>query len=493
MNLKTKSGLTGVSRWLMALACSAFIVLSPAIVAAADAERAGPMQLTLEDAVRMAIENSDNLAIAQAKADADMARLGQARAGFFPSLSASASYTRIHPVPYFDLSGFSNIFTPLLAPFQYLVDHGYLDPSTLEGLQPTGGATRQYVGRADNYNFGVSVNQPLFTGGALLSSYGAARHGARAGELTAVRTRESLRYAVVQAYVGLLQSNASLASAQDMERQVRSHLADAEAMYKQGMLLESDLLAVRVRASQVELDRTRSEHLVAMAKASLASVMGIDVETDIEPVDKLEPTAASPGDIETLTQTALQSRPDLNAARELVGAADNAVTIARSNYFPQLVLSGSYDWTQPNYANQQEFYDHWSVTLALQMKVFDWGLTSNKVREARAALIQAERGKDSLADAVRLDVLNSRQRLDEAITTVTIADSGLTQARESMRVAREGFRNGTVTNTSVLAAQAALSTAEVNWIASLGSLKTAQAALALATGQAASASEDMTR
>jgi outer membrane protein TolC len=478
-----------------ALVCAAVLAV-PASVASAvesaeqtlgEAPGGEPLRLTLEEALGLAIENSDELAMARAGADAAKARVGQARAGFFPSLSATGSYTRLDEAPYLDASGFGELFAPLMEPFLYLVEQGYLDPSTLEGLEDGGGGDKIPMGDDELYAIGLSVRQPLFTGGALLSAHGAARHGARAGELNARRSEDRLRYDVTRAYVGLVQARSALAVTEDMETQMRRHLADAEAMYEQGMLLESDLLAARVRMSQIELERRRAEHLVGLAGSGLAFVVGLDVETEIEPAEELVGGAIAPGELDVLTRAALESRPDLMAARELAGAADNAVSFARSDYFPKLMLIGSYNWDRPNRQYEPDFYDHWSVTLAAEMNVFDWGLTRNRVREARAGLVQAERGTEMMEEAVRLEVRRSYLELDEAADAAAIAEEGLAQARESMRVVREGFRNGTAKNSDVLAAQTALATAEMNRVAALARLRTAEAGLALATGGSSSA------
>ena len=46
-----------------------------------------------------------------------------------------------------DASGFGQMFAPLMVPFEYLVEQGYLDPSTLEGLSGSTGADKIYMGR----------------------------------------------------------------------------------------------------------------------------------------------------------------------------------------------------------------------------------------------------------------------------------------------------------------------------------------------------------
>lgn len=450
-------------------------------VAAGAPALAETLELTLDDAIAMALEGNRQLAIAKSQEDAAQARLGQARAGFFPSVSGSGSYTRLDQAPYMDTSVFGAIFAPLLVPFQELVASGLLSEESLAGLQ-TGGAGKIYLGDDDVYSIGVSVKQPLFTGGALLSGYGAAKHAAKAASWNERRTEDETRYEVTQAYTGLVVAEAGLKVMDDAVEQTRSHLSDVEAMYAEGMVLETDVMGARVRMSEVELQRNSAEHAVRLARAGLAFKLGVPVDTEIVATDALEGGGAPSRDESAWFDAAAANRPDLMAMRESLEAAGNAVSAARAGYFPQLVLIGNYDWDRPNREYEPEFYSHWSVTLALQMNLFDWGLTGNRVREAKAGRIQAENGLELSKEAVRLEVRKSLLEHDEASEAVAIAEAGLVQAREALRVARESFRSGVATNSNVLDAQTAATKAEMNRLAALARLRSAEAGLALATG-----------
>lgn len=439
------------------------------------------LELTLEQAIELALERSDALAVSRAGAEAALARERQVRAGFFPSISASGSYTRLDEVPYMDASQFGDMFAPLMVPFEYLVDQGYLDAATLEGLSGAG-TDRIYLGDDDIYSLGLSVTQPLFTGGALSSGHRAAKHAAVAGALNADRTEDQVRYDATEAYMALVAARAALVVTDGMLTQMQSHLSDVEALYEEGMLIESDLMLARVRMSEIELNRNRAGHLVGLAGAALSFAIGIDVDTVIEPVDTLERGRDLDGDLQSLTERALSRRPDLAAMDELVGAANNGITRARAGYFPQLMLMGNYNWDRPNREYEPEFYDHWSATLALQMNVFDWGGTSGRVSEARAGFTQAKRMRDMFEDAVRLEVKRSYLTHNEVIDGLAIAEEGLAQAVEAMRVGRESFRNGLATSSDVLEAQTALANAEMSRIRAMTALRVSEARLILAVG-----------
>jgi outer membrane protein TolC len=474
MNLLTENG--AATRFVLA-ACAVVVSAAFALPAAA-----ATLALTLDEAVALAVENNDELAIARASADGARARLTQARSGYFPKISASASYTKLDEVPYMDASQFGDMFAPLMEPFDYLVDQGYLDPATLEGLSGTGGSDKIYMGDDDIYSIGVSVQQPIFTGGALLSAHAAARHASEAGRLNAERAEDKTRHDATEAYMALVAARAGLDVMEEMQATMRSHLSDVEAMHEAGMVLDSELMLARVRMSQIELDRNRAEHLTKLASAALSFVIGEDVGTVIEPVDDLEGGPTTGGDLTTLTGRALERRPDLAAMDEMVGAADNGITLARSGYFPSVVLIGNYNWDRPDREYQPDFYEHWSATIALQMNIFDWGGTAGRVNEARAGFAQASRARDMFEEAVKLEVKQSYLARDESLQALVIAEDGLAQAEEAMRVAREAFRNGFATSSDVLDAQAALAGAEMNRVQAAAGLRLAEERLVLATG-----------
>ena len=438
--------------------------------------------LTLDEAVAMALDDGHELGMVEAAEGAARSRLWQARSAFLPAVSASASYTKLDEIPYMDGSQFGSMFAPLMVPFEYLVEQGYLDPSTLEGLAGDTGSDKIYLGDDDVYSVGVTVTQPLFMGGALLSARAAAGHGLRAAEFNTARAEHETRYNVTQAYVTLIQAGAALAVMDGAVAQMQGHLGDLEAMYDEGMILERDIMQARVQMSAIELDRNSTSHAVSLAEAALAFQLGLDPGTRIEAVDALERPASSSRALDGLVDTALAGRPDLMSMKESVGAADNMVGMARAEFFPAVVAMGSYGWDRPNRAYEPDFYDHWSVTIAAQMNVFDWGGRWNRVGEARATRLQIERGLRMMEDAVRLEVEVGWQEHDAALEAVDIASRGVDQARESYRVTEESFNSGIASNSDVLDASTALRTAEMSRVAVLARLRLAEAGLDLAAG-----------
>lgn len=467
----------GVGHALTWPVAAAFLILTGL---AAPCRAGETLSLTLGQAIEIALESNRTLGAAQASEEAARARLAQANAAFLPKVTGSASYTRLDEVPYMDLSQFGDMFPPASSVYGSPTSRVWAYPGGLSVL----GARQEkiYIGDDDVYTVALEVQQPLFTGGALLNARAAASHGLRTAEGTTRRTEQETAFNVTEAYVNLVRARAALAVANDAVERMRSHLKDLEAMYAEGMILESEIMRARVQKAEVDLGQNSAAHVVRLAAAALAFAMGVDPGTAIDPVDDLTEGGVAERTLEEWTGLALRSRPDLEGVSEAVKAAGNAVAIARSEYLPQIVAIGSYAWDRPNRTYEPEFYEHWSATLALEMNIFDWLGRENRVREARANRRGAEHGLAMMEDVVKLDVKQGYLELDEAVIAVGIAERGVVQARESMRVTGESFRSGVATNSDVLDAQTDLTAAEMNRISALARLRIAEAGLRLATG-----------
>jgi len=172
-------------------------VLVPAIVIVSlllfSTISAETLSLDLSQAIDMAMENNHDLAISKYKVAEATAGVRSARTNFLPKLKAQAIYTRLDEVPYINGSAFGNMFEPLQAPFEDLVDKGYLDPSTLAGLSGAGGGGKIYVGDDDNYDINLSLQQPIFTGFTLINNLKISNYQKSSAELLGQRTKETVR------------------------------------------------------------------------------------------------------------------------------------------------------------------------------------------------------------------------------------------------------------------------------------------------------------
>ncbi len=436
---------------------SAAAIFLAAVIFASPSGAQSQLRLTLQESIQIALRKSKVLAVAQERLKEAEARRGEVRAGFLPQISNSSTYTRLDVAPYMSLSKF---------PFP----------------MPPGTPSRVPMGDRNIYSVVTSVQQPLFTGFRLLNSYEIAQYGVQAQRFDLQKTRAEVIFNVENAYWGVVKAQQFEAVSEQAVKQMEAHVKDLENMYQVGMVAQNDLLRAKVQLSNTKLMRIKAANAIQMAKAAFCNALGIALNTDFVLDAQLKYRPMSEITLEEAKQMALRERPELKAMQYNLKIAQKAVALSRSQWLPNLVLIGNYNYKRPNRENEKKWYRSWDVTLALQMNIWDWGSIHYQTSQAQHRLRQAEEGFEQLKDGITLEVTQSYLALHEAAEKVTVTEQNVAQAQENYRVTEERFKQGMATNTDVLDANTLLTQAKMDHIQALADYNIAQARLKKAIG-----------
>ncbi len=414
------------------------------------------MELTLEESIQIALKKSSSLAIANAKVKESRAKVGEARAGLFPQVSANGSYTRLDEAPSMSLGDF-----PML---------------------PPGTPAEIKIGDDDMYNSAISVQQPLFTGFRIMNGYSMARYGARAEEFNYQKARSDVIFNVENTFYEVLKAQEFEKVSEQALEQMKSHVRDLENMYKVGMIAENDLLKAKVQLSDTRLMTIRAANGVRIAKTAFLSGLGIPLDTEVVLKAKLEYKPIPPVGLESAVNEALEERPEIKAMQYNLKIGRKAVSVSRAQWLPSVFLVGNYNYKRPDRTNKWNWYDSWDVTLAVEMNIFDWGAIYYQTSQAKHGLRQMEEGSRQLRDGITLEVTQSYLFLQEAQEKIEVAQKNVEQAEENYRVTQEKFKQGMATNTDLLDANTMLIQAKMEHVQALADHNVAKAMLEKAMG-----------
>lgn len=439
------------------------------------------LRITVDQAVELALERNRSLKVARNRVYSSEYQVKDSRTRFFPNFSTNGTYIRLDERPYIDASGFGKMFEPLMAPFNALVDSNFLDPSVLSGLMGDGGADRIYVGQQDIYNINISIQQPIFAGGALLNSYKIAQLSEEAEGWNFRRDENRVRYDVIGAYLGLVKAGDYSTITGESIKQMQAHITDLENLLQAGMIIRNDLLRAQVQLSNVRLLHSRANNGVQLANAHLCHLLALDLETEIVPVEIPESLYQLDGNLDSYTMKAWRNRPELRVMEINKSIGKRLIDIQRGKYLPTLALIGNYDWKRPDRQYEPEFYGSWNISLALQMNLFNWGSTHFNIQKAKISHNQISESYEMLAEGISLEVKQAYLNLNEAREALQIAEENIVQADENFRVTSENFHEGLATNADLLDAQTLLTRAKIERATVHADLLLAQAKLSLAT------------
>ena len=314
--------------------------------------------LTLEQAVALALENNPGLKAADAQVEAADAGVLRSASGFLPKVNLSETWSKTDN-PLMVLGTKLN---------QEIVSPSDFDPGVMNDPEPI-----------SNYNTRLSVMQPLFNGGREYIGRTQAKLGQEASINQRERARQETVFNVIKAYYGLLLAKAHHKVALQSLETSSANLRLAEARYKAGAVLQSDLLRAKVQYAEVKEMVTRSDNCGQTGNAGLNFAMGVPQTSEYEIAGALTPQEFKT-DLDGELGEAQAERPDLMAMELNRRNTEKSVTMARTDYLPSLNLMGQVDWNSNECRGDDA--KSWAVMAVLQWNLFDGLVTRSKVKEA---------------------------------------------------------------------------------------------------------------
>lgn len=414
--------------------------------------------LTLEQAVETALRNNPGLRAADAQVEEAQASVAKARSGYLPRVVVTETYSKSDN-PLMVLGAKLN---------QELVSPADFNPAVMNNPGPL-----------SNYNTRFSVMQPVFNGGKVFLGVKQAKLGADAAAQDRVRAQQETAYNVIKAYYGLLLARESHKVALQSLETSEANVKLAEARYRAGAVLQSDLLRARVQLAEVKEMVSRAGNGVKLAAAALNFSMGVPQSSEYEVAGDLTGQQAAP-EMDALIRDAGARRPDLTSMGLNRKNAEVNVSRARTDYLPSLNVMGEADWNSRDLAGGDA--KSWAVMAVFQWNLFEGLVTKARVREALASSNRMRAREEQTRSAVELEVRQAYYNLVASLDRIAVTSSSVQEAEEGLRIVQKRYEVGMTTFVDVLGAENALIRARDSALQALYDNNVASAELKLATG-----------
>lgn len=415
--------------------------------------------LSLQEAVRLALENNPAMRVAAAGQDQAKAKQAEARAGYLPRLDYLESVERGNNPVY--------VFGSLLTQHQFTAgnfDLGLLNrPDALT-----------------NFRSALLVEQSVYDGGQTRLGVQAAGLGRQLAEQQARRTSAELTLAVTQSYFGAVLAAATVRAADEALASARADLTTAEARRDTGLTTEADVLAFRVHMAERMEQRIRAANQVALAQASLNDLLGRPLDTAWNlPADFAPP--ASPSTSLADYEVAATTRPEgmqVDLSRDLSATERR---LASSAYLPQVGFRGGVEVDRQAFGSRGG--SNWMAGVTLRLNLFKGGADRARVAGAEAAQRRSEAERERVHSALKLEARRAFLDLQAAGQRVTVASAIVEQALESHRIIQNRYQAGLSNATELLRAETALLAARTQRLAALHDQRVAAARVEFAAGR----------
>ena len=319
--------------------------------------------------------------------------------------------------------------------------------------------TLEFQTRDTVFRPAITAAMPLYTGGAIPAIQRAAQGGVAMAEGRRAQVIDLARINLIRAYFGQ-QAAAGLREAARRSRDALDKiLSDSRKLEAAGVIPRARTLEVQVARDTAERTYQRADLSSATARDELARLLEID--GNVVPTTALFVQTRPLAPVETYLGsegTAPEART-ADAGRQI---ADAGVALARSRRLPQAYAFGEYNF---NRSNALPIEPDWIAGVGVRYTILS---NIDRRRTEDAARAQAAAAADTAAEARRIATsatIRAYNLVEGARRSFVLLDSSMVAARENVRVQAVAFREGEGTATPVIAAQAALDTAEAQRIA----------------------------
>lgn len=322
------------------------------------------------------------------------------------------------------------------------------------------------------YMAGLSLTQPIYTGGKITTGNRLARIGEEAAAEQLRMTRMDVLVEADNAYWTYLAVGRKV-------RVLEHYCAQMDTLYRQtetalavGLATENDLLRIEAKRTELHYQLQKVQNGADLCRMSLCRIVGADFDTRIEAVDTTF-VVSQPGRL----ASDIHSRPELLLLEKQVAAEKEQIRMARADRLPTVALTANYmyygniklngmtDVEGALFPFSQEFRDGMGIAmLSVQIPIFHWGEVRQKIRKAQFELRNAELDLQKNTKLLNIEVQQAIRNVQDGYRLILTAEKGLQQAEENLRVMRNRYAASMSPLTDLLDAQSQWQQAESNLI-----------------------------
>lgn len=308
--------------------------------------------------------------------------------------------------------------------------------------------------RAKNTFYGgLSVEQPLYTGGKITAGYRMGKVGEQMARLGQTLAREEVIVQVHEAYQLMVKAKELHGVALKYDSLLLRLASDVQKSAEQGMASRNEKLKVQVKKNEAELKLRQAENAIVLARMNLCQLVGLPLITELE----VEMSPMEADDCLCIDREATAGgRTEARLLDAQVELARQQVKLEQSARLPQLgvalqvgVLDGMEMLDQRLFRSKATA----SAMVSLKVPLYHAGEVHHKVQAAKAEWQRQRVERQNLLEKMDLELMQQAQLLEEAQLEYRLRQRHLEQCAENLRVSRKSYDVGLEPLSDLLAAQ----------------------------------------
>jgi outer membrane protein TolC len=404
---------------LIKILAASLSCLAALTLARAQDQAATPRHITLREAVQLALKHNHVVRIAGYKVEEKQHTKDVARSAYFPTLRNESRVFNVTDTQFVQIpAGSLGIAAGTPIPER-------------SAILNQGGRTFE--------TSGTTLVQPLTQlfskvkplNDIARAELGATRANAQETENEIALKVHRLYYRVLIAQLHRSATEARIKAAQGLQ-------SERVQQVKYGSTLDEELIESSAQSLQAKQELLSTELQLSDLTLQLNDAIGLPLTTKLA-LDPSVPGVQDTCEREQCIKVALDSHPEIRAARVAVEKAAAAVRLAKADYVPDISA-----FARHSYQNNVPFLARNFGTFGVQLSydLFDGGRRHAALRENNARLAQARENLVRVTEEVELGVQVAYNKLHRTREMVKVSEELLALRTESSRVSAQHFQKG---------------------------------------------------
>lgn len=393
---------------------------------------AAQKNLTLEEAVSIALQRNTSLIKVKNSLSTSESQLKSAYGSLIPTLGANTGWS-----------------------FQRINDAGSTQRDFL------GNEVVTPPSQIDNRSFsaGLGGSVTLFDGLANIANINQKKNNLKATEYNIEKKKQDVVYEATNFYYLVLNAEELMRVREDNVKYYQKFYETVSERNRLGIVAKADVYTAQVQLGNAELLLIQAQNSYENTISNLLNYLGLDVLEEYKLVSPFGSQEISESDaylaeydnINAMVSAALDTRFDFKSQQLVVQSAESGLTIARSGLFPS--LSGSYSYSS-GASKLDKLFDRkvLNISLSLNFPIFSNWNTENQIQFAEVNLKNAKEDLFALERLVKIEVKQGYLDLTAAKKSLDVATKNVTAAEETRKINQERYNLGSGTILEVLQA-----------------------------------------
>jgi cobalt-zinc-cadmium efflux system outer membrane protein len=405
---------------------------APIASAPASVPQTPAMRITLDEAIRLALQHNHALLAARTNILQNQALETTANLRPNPTLSWDAQ------------------FLPIFQPSQFTAD---------------------YINNAAQFDLGIGY---LFERGKKRQHrLQAAKDQTTVSRSQVTDNERQLTFNVSQQFIGVVLAQSTIDFARQDLDSFQKTIDISEERYKAGAMSEGDFLKIKLQFLQFQTDLSAANLAKVQAIAALRQLVGFESVPDMFDVQgQLDYQPVHAG-LEDLKALAMRTRPDLRAAQQSVIAARSQELLAEA--IGKRDVGASFNYSHVAATNTGAFFFN------IQLPIFD--RNQGEIARTRYAITQSQEQASEASQQVMTDVVDAYESLRSNDQIVQLYRSGYVDAAQKSRdISEYAYKKGAASLLDFLDAERTYRSNQLAYRQALASYMTALEQMRQAVG-----------